>query len=191
MNPNVWTVCFNHHSYDLPIKKISVSTSIAIVDFIHCVSFMHDVAIEANRYMNHNISNAVDIIVTPECRCVTLATQLALMNGCQLVMLRKSLKAYDHPDTAYCSGPCQSLIALKPSQLYLTQDQAAMMKGKRVLVLDDVASTGRTFIALNKLLCQAGIKADFFAIFDEDSVKDPLFAALPSYYFLRTLPVIL
>ena len=59
----------------------------------------------------------------------------------------------------------------------------------RVLVVDDVASTGDTFIAIHELLHKGGITADYFAIFNEDSPKESQFALLPSYYFLKSLPI--
>lgn len=100
---STYKVEFNHHVYTLPVYQGAGGSSLIKVDFIHNPYLMHDAAVEANRYMNHNISNHIDIIVTPECRCITLATQLAFMNGCQVIMLRKSLSADEerHLSVAY------------------------------------------------------------------------------------------
>ena len=64
-----------------------------------------------------------------------------------------------------------------------------MMEGKQVLVLDDVSSTGKTLISIHNVLENVNVRASFFAIFDEDCEKDKRLATLPSYYFLKTLPV--
>jgi len=184
----IYTVTFNHHDYPLSIHNLDDDFGIALIDLIHQPQMMRDVAVEANRYINKNIGNDIDIIVTPECRSITLVTALALMNGCEIVMLRKALKTYEE-NGLYWSVQCKSMTSSHPSNLFLTEEKAALMKNKRVLVLDDVASTGETFIAIHSLLSQVEIKADFFAIFNEDSVKESNFASLPSYYFLKTLPI--
>lgn len=183
-----YSVTFNRHQYELPIHRIKPPYGIALMDLIHNPQMMQDVAVEANRYINRNIGNNIDIIVTPECRCITLVTALALMNGCEVVMLRKSVKVYDEA-APYWSVQCQSMTSQEPSRLYLTEKKARLMQGKRILVMDDVASTGETFIAIHNLLALANLKADFFAIFNEDSIKESNFAILPSYYFLKTLPI--
>lgn len=185
---SIYQVEFNHHAYTLPVCPGAGGISLVKVDFIHNPYLMYDAAVEANRYMNHNISNHIDIIVTPECRCITLATQLAFMNGCQVIMLRKSLSA-DEEQRPFWSGTYQSRTHNRPEHLYLTEDKARMMAGKQVLVLDDVSSTGKTFIAIHNVLENVNVRASFFAIFDEDCEKDKQLATLPSYYFLKTLPV--
>lgn len=183
-----YQVEFNRHVYDLPVQKAADGSSLVQVDFIHRPGFMHDAAVDANRYMNRYISNTIDVIVTPECRCITLATQLAFMNGCQIVMLRKSLLAGEklHP---YWTGTYQPRTHSEPISLYLTEKKATLLKGKKILVLDDVSSTGKTLIAIHELLSKAGINASyFFSIFDDDCEKDIGLASLPSYYFLKSLP---
>lgn len=185
---SAYQVTFNHHLYSLPIRPGAGGVRLVKVDFIHNPLLMRDVAVEANRYLNHNISNEIEVIVTPECRCITLATQLAFMNGCQIVMLRKSLTADEelHP---YWSDTYRSHTHNEPVEFYLTEEKANLMKGKKVLVLDDISSTGKTFITIHNILKKIGVQASFFAIFDEDYEKDKGLADLPSYYFLRTLPV--
>ena len=175
---STYKVEFNHHVYTLPVCQGAGGSSLIKVDFIHNPYLMHDAAVEANRYMNHNISNHIDIIVTPECRCITLATQLAFMNGCQVIMLRKSLSA-DEEQHPFWSGTYQSRTHNGLEHLYLTEDKARMMEGKQVLVLDDVSSTGKTLIAIHNVLENVNVRASFFAIFDEDCEKDKRLATLP------------
>ena len=50
----------------------------------------------------------------------------------------------------------QSITTQGVQKLYLTEEDAALMKGKRVLIVDDVISTGASISALEKLAEKAG-----------------------------------
>ena len=49
-----------------------------------------------------------------------------------------------------------SITTAKEQHLYLDGDDAALMKGKRILIVDDVISTGESLMALEKLVEAAG-----------------------------------
>ena len=50
----------------------------------------------------------------------------------------------------------QSITTAGMQKLYLTEEDANLMKGKRVLIVDDVISTGKSLEALEKLVEKAG-----------------------------------
>ena len=50
----------------------------------------------------------------------------------------------------------KSITTAKEQTLYLSAEKAEMIKGKRVLVVDDVISTGESLKALEKLVEGAG-----------------------------------
>ena len=50
----------------------------------------------------------------------------------------------------------QSITTAKEQKLYLDGADAALMKGKRILVVDDVISTGESLKALEALVEKAG-----------------------------------
>ena len=47
-----------------------------------------------------------------------------------------------------------SITTDKQQKLYLDTAEAEMMRGKRILIVDDVISTGESLAAVNKLVCQ-------------------------------------
>ena len=49
-----------------------------------------------------------------------------------------------------------SITTAKEQHLYLDGNDAALMKGKKILVIDDVISTGESLTALEKLVEAAG-----------------------------------
>ena len=50
----------------------------------------------------------------------------------------------------------KSITTANEQVLHLSAEKAAMIRGKRVLLLDDVISTGESLIALEKLVNAAG-----------------------------------
>ena len=54
------------------------------------------------------------------------------------------------------SAEVQSITTKKKQTLYLDGNDAAMIKGKRILLVDDVISTGESLSALEKLIETAG-----------------------------------
>jgi adenine phosphoribosyltransferase len=58
--------------------------------------------------------------------------------------------------TNILSSSVKSITTEKVQTLYLDGADAELMKGKRVLVVDDVISTGESLLALEKLITDAG-----------------------------------
>ena len=58
--------------------------------------------------------------------------------------------------TDILSVSVQSITTAKEQKLYLDGADAALMKGKKVLIVDDVISTGESLHALEELVKQAG-----------------------------------
>lgn len=95
-----------------------------------------------------------DYIITAEAKGIPLAHEMARQAGNAKYMLaRKGPKLYmkDIFEVAV-----RSITTTKEQHLYLDGADAALMKGKRILVVDDVISTGESLTALEALVEKAG-----------------------------------
>lgn len=95
-----------------------------------------------------------DYILTAESKGIPLAYEMARQAGDSKWMLaRKGAKLYMRD---VFSVEVKSITTAAVQKLYLDGADAAMMKGKRVLIVDDVISTGESLHALEALVEQAG-----------------------------------
>lgn len=94
-----------------------------------------------------------DVIVTAETKGIPLAYEAARQSGKNYVVARKSTKLYM---TDPISVNVKSITTDRIQTLYLSQEDISLIKGKRVMILDDVISTGESLIAIEKLIDAAG-----------------------------------
>ena len=95
-----------------------------------------------------------DYIITAEAKGIPLAHEMARQHGdAKYILARKGPKLYMRD---IFSVSVQSITTAKEQKLYLDGADAALMKGKRILVVDDVISTGESLKALEALVEKAG-----------------------------------
>ena len=95
-----------------------------------------------------------DYIITAESKGIPLAYAMARQHGDSKWMLaRKGVKLYMRD---VVSVEVKSITTAAVQKLYLDGADAAMMKGKRVLIVDDVISTGESLRALETLVEEVG-----------------------------------
>ena len=94
-----------------------------------------------------------DVILTAESKGIPLAYEAARQSGKNYFVARKSVKAYT-PDPI--SVQVKSITTAAVQTLYLSKDDADRIKDKRVLLLDDVISTGESIAAIEQLAQLAG-----------------------------------
>ena len=89
-----------------------------------------------------------DYILTPEAKSIPLAHEMSRQSGKKYFVARKGTKLYmGNP----LSVSVKSITTDRIQHLYLSEYEAAEIKGKRVLIVDDVISTGESLIAIQKL----------------------------------------
>ena len=94
-----------------------------------------------------------DVILTAESKGIPLAFEMARESGKPYVVARKSVKLYM---TDPISVKVKSITTAAEQTRYLSKEKADMLKGKKVLIVDDVISTGESLLALEKLVAEAG-----------------------------------
>ena len=95
-----------------------------------------------------------DYIITAEAKGIPLAHEMARQAGDKKYFLaRKAPKLYM---TGVFSSSVKSITTAKEQTLYLDVADAELMKGKKILIVDDVISTGESLKALEALVEQAG-----------------------------------
>ena len=95
-----------------------------------------------------------DIMLTAESKGIPLTYEMARQSGENNYLLaRKMPKLYM---TGVFESKVKSITTAKEQTLYLDTKDAEFMKGKRVVIVDDVISTGESLRALEKLVDDAG-----------------------------------
>ena len=123
-----------------------------------------------------------DVILTPEAKSIPLAYEIARQSGKPYIVARKGMKVYM---TDPLEVAVKSITTDHLQHLYLSGEEAEMIKGKKVLIIDDVISTGESLLAVEALVNNAeGIIAAKAAILAEGDA-----AKRDDIVFLEPLPV--
>ncbi len=95
-----------------------------------------------------------DYIITAEAKGIPLAHEMARQAGdSKYLLARKAPKLYMKDIMEF---QVRSITTARQQTLYLDGADAALMKGKRILIVDDVISTGESLYALEALVEKAG-----------------------------------
>ena len=132
------------------LKRFAVSESLDIAAFI--LFGDTEITIAASSELLKKVPE-FDIILTPEAKSIPLAYEMSRQSGKPYVVARKGMKVYLGEPVKV---EVRSITTDRVQTLYLGSDEAELMKGKKVLIVDDVISTGESLIATRKLVAEAG-----------------------------------
>ena len=112
-----------------------------------------------------------DYLIAPEAKAIPLLYEMARQSGAEKYFLaRKGAKAYM---TGVFEVEVRSITTMHIQKLVIDTADAEMIKGKKVLIVDDVISTGESLHAMEELAKRAGgIIAGKMAVLAEGDAKD-------------------
>ena len=134
---------------DLPIcplnEKLSIAGFVIFGDQELTVACARELLKRAPEY---------DYIITAEAKGIPLAHEMARQAGdAKYILARKAPKLYM---VDMFSSTVKSITTAKEQTLYLDGADAKLMEGKKILIVDDVISTGESLAALEVLVQKAG-----------------------------------
>ena len=112
-----------------------------------------------------------DYLFTAEAKSIPLIHEMARQSGAKKYFIaRKGPKAY-MPDPLCVED--KSITTAGTQKLYLGRDDADLIRGKRILLIDDVISTGGSLLAMEALVKEAGgTVAGRIAVLSEGGAAD-------------------
>lgn len=95
-----------------------------------------------------------DYVITAEAKGIPLAHEMARLDGNRKYFVaRKKPKLYM---TGVFETTVKSITTEGEQKLYLDVADAELMRGKKILIVDDVVTTGESIAAVEKLVDEAG-----------------------------------
>ncbi len=145
----VYTINVAGVERDLPLCPISDKLNIAAFVLFGDVELT-----EKSAEALYKLAPEHDLMITAESKGIPLIHAMCRISGKnRYVLARKSVKLY-MKDVVKCET--HSITTATSQTLYIDGDDAAYMRGKRVLIVDDVISTGGSLASLENLVEQAG-----------------------------------
>ena len=132
----------------LPICKVNDEISFAAFVMFGDVELTERVAEELLKKCPE-----FDVIVTAEAKGIPLAYEMARLSGKTYIPARKAPKLYMHDPIAI---EVKSISTAVKQTLWLDQDDIDKIRGSRILIADDVISTGASLAALEHLVTESG-----------------------------------
>lgn len=95
-----------------------------------------------------------DYLIAPEAKAIPLLYEMARQSGAEKYFLaRKGAKAYM---SGVFEVSVRSITTMSVQKLVIDTADAALMRDKRILIIDDVISTGESLHAMEELVTKAG-----------------------------------
>ena len=162
---------------DLPLCPLN--------DDLYIAGFVMFSDVELTKAVATELLNRVpefDVILTAESKGIPLAYEMARQSKKNYVVARKGVKLYMvNPHEVNV----RSITTAKEQKLYIDDFAVEQLKGKKVLIVDDVISTGESLKSLEKILEYAGgIKAATCTVLAEGKAADR-----KDIIFLEPLPL--
>ena len=148
------------HTYSLTVAGLHRELPICkVTDDLHIGAFIcfgdAELTVACAKAMLELLEpGSYDYLFTAEAKSIPLIHEMARQSGAQKYFIaRKGPKAY-MPDPIHVED--KSITTAGVQKLYLGRDDADLIRGKRILIMDDVISTGGSLHAMEELVKLAG-----------------------------------
>jgi adenine phosphoribosyltransferase len=135
---------------DLPLFQVAPGLRIAVLNILGDTELVQACAVALGEKL---ASLEYDILVTAEAKSIPLAHALSVETHNPYVVLRKVYKPYMG---VALSAETLSITTGEPQMLYLDEKDHLLVRGKKVVLLDDVISTGSTLQGMRLVMEKAG-----------------------------------
>ncbi|MDK1028602.1 MAG: phosphoribosyltransferase family protein [Anaerolineae bacterium] len=152
---------------DLQLFEVRPGLRIAILNILGDTELVEACAKELNKKLKEV---EFDSLVTAEAKSIPLAYALSVETKKPYIILRKSYKPYMGDSI---KAETLSITTGQPQILILDEKDRKLIKGKKVLIVDDVISTGSTLQGMHMILERAGaeIAAEAAILTEGDRAK--------------------
>lgn len=154
------------------LPRVRVSPTLEIASFVmlgdtELVQRVAEALHEHPRYPRYEI----DVLVCPEAKAIPLTHVLAELTKVNYVVVRKSVKSYMHRPVV---ERVTSITTEGEQTLVIDGNDAAILRGRNVCIVDDVVSTGGSVRAVQSLLQQVGCRviSTVTALLEEGGYED-------------------
>ena len=134
----------------LPLFEVAPGVRIAIFNMLGDTIVVKATAAALAEQLK---STPADVLVTAEAKGIPLIYEMSALMGLPYIVLRKSYKSYMG---AAISAETISITTGKPQTLYLDEKDKAFIQNKKVVLVDDVISTGSTLKGMENVVVNAG-----------------------------------
>jgi len=149
MSQEFYTVDICGLTRNLPLFEVAPGVRIAIFNMLGDTLVVEAIADN----LAGRLPKDGDALMTAEVKSIPLAHALSVRMGIPYVIARKTRKPYMVGAT---SVEVLSITTGAPQTLWLDGKDRNLVNGRRIILVDDVISTGSTLIGMHKLVESAG-----------------------------------
>ncbi|MBK7200747.1 MAG: adenine phosphoribosyltransferase [Anaerolineae bacterium] len=139
----------------LPLFEVAPGVRIAVFNMLGDTTVVKATAAVLSERIKQQAGGA-DVLVTAEAKSIPLIYELSALLGLPYIVLRKTYKPYMG---AAISAETLSMTTGAPQQLFLDEKDHASIAGRKVILVDDVVSTGSTLTGMRSVITEAGATA--------------------------------
>lgn len=165
------TITIGNVTRHLPVREVAPGVRVALFNPLGDWELNEHIGIELAAL----IPTDTQILIMPDGKAQALLHVLGRISKLPTLVARKERKPYLAEPVLRVQ--VKSITTNKEQALYLGADDAALLKGKRIAIVDDVVSTGSTLSAMKKLLEEAGAElVAIMAAFTEGTPRTDVIA---------------